>query len=93
MNLGGTSESWGYGDRGDAFHNGRRVGGWHIGFIAGSVVTFRLDLTGKGTMSVAVDDKPMIHVYDNMKKVGSVQHFIPAVDLYSGSSIEFLGFQ
>jgi hypothetical protein len=37
-----------------------------------------LDLTGTGTMSVAVDDKPMIQVYDNMKKnKGSRQHFIP----------------
>jgi hypothetical protein len=53
-----------------------------------------LDLTGTGTMSVAVDDKPMIQVYDNMKKnKGSRQHFIPAVYLFDASSIEFLGLQ
>jgi hypothetical protein len=92
-NLGTTEESWGYGGYGDAYHNGRRVGGWHVGFSTGSIVTFRLDLTGKGTMRVAVDDEPMVLVYDNMKKGVSFERFIPVVYLFDASSIQILGFQ
>jgi hypothetical protein len=90
-NLGHNGASWGYGGHGDAFHNDRRVGGWHVGFTTGSIVTFSLDLTGRGTLSVSVDEKPMIRVFDDMKK-GNEQ-FIPAAFLYNDARIEFLGFQ
>jgi SPRY domain len=89
--LGTTGTSWGYGGRGDAFHKGRRVGGWHVGFTTGSIVTLFLDLTGRGTLSVSVDEKPLILVFDDMKK-GNKQ-FMPAAFLYNDARIEFLGFQ
>jgi hypothetical protein len=92
-NLGTTGVSWGYGGYGDAWNNDRQVGGWHVGFSTGSIVTFRLDLTGKGRMRVAVDDEPMVLVYDNMKTEGRFEYFIPAVYLFDASSIQILGFQ
>jgi hypothetical protein len=40
---------------------------------------------------VSVDEKPLIRVFDDMKK-GNEQ-FIPAAFLYNYAKIEFLGFQ
>jgi hypothetical protein len=86
--LGESEKSWSYGGLGDACHNNCRVGGWHVGFTTGSIVTLSLDLTGRGALSVSVDEKPLILVFDGMKK-GNEQ-FIPAVFLYNKSScIEF----
>lgn len=96
--LGDTDSSWGYGGHGDAWHNGRRVwmGGWHVGFDSGSIVTLHLDLTksqgeggGGGTMSVSVDGKAMIQLFDGMDILNT---YYPAAYLLEGSSIEFLGF-
>jgi hypothetical protein len=90
-NLGDTPASWGYGGHGDAWHKNRRVGGWYIRFGAGSIVTFHLDLTEGGTLSVSVDEKPKVNVFDGMKAKHS--KFIPAAYLYNKSRVEFLGFQ
>jgi SPRY domain len=87
MNLGESSYSWGYGGGGDAWHNCNRVGGWHVGFGTGSIVTLRLE---GDTMSVTVDGKPMVQVFQGMRTFGS---FVPAVFLFNDCIIEFLGFQ
>lgn len=83
----------------DSWYDKRRmwVGGWHVGFDTGSIVTLSLDSTkseeGEGaTMSVSVDDKAMIPVFDRMGITGH-DKFYPAAYLFEGSSIEFLGFQ
>jgi hypothetical protein len=89
--LGESDKSWSYANTGYTCHNNCRVGGWHVGFTTGSIVTLSLDLMGRGTLSLSVDDKPLIRVFDGMKK-GNEQ-FIPAAFLHKQSSIEFLGFQ
>jgi SPRY domain len=86
MNLGESSYSWGYGGGGDAWYERCRVGGWHVGFGTGSVVTFRLE---GGSMSVSVDGKPMVQVFQGMRP----GCFVPAVFLFNGCSVEFLGHQ
>ena len=55
------------------------------------MLTFVLDLTADGTLSVGVGEKPLMLVFSNMKDQGD--EFVPAVFLRNGARVEFLGFE
>ena len=53
-----------------------------------------LDLTNGGSLSLKVDDKPSVYVFQNMKKgnvVSALYGFVPMASV-SFARIEFLGF-
>ena len=82
---------WAYGSLGDAWTSGKKIQQKFRPFDE-SVVTFFLDLDGIGTLSVAVDDKPPVFVFTDMKQYA--QAFVPAIEIHdSKSRAIFLGFE
>lgn len=82
---------WAYGSLGDAWTGGKKIQRTFRPYDE-SVVTFFLDLDGNGTLSVAVDDKPPVLVFTDMKQYA--QAFVPAIEIHdSKSRAIFLGFE
>ena len=60
------------------------------------IFTFTLDLTAKGTLTASVDGKDPVMPFDDIlgDLIDSTRpSFVPAVSLWKGSSIKFLGFE
>ena len=62
------------------------------GFVQGSILTFTLDLTGRGVLSVCVNRGVSCIICENMLKLGKPRSFVPVVGMTTPGTVRFKGF-
>ena len=91
--IGNQIGGWGYFGQGMAHNNGIQYKRKLPSFQKGSTITFLLDLTEEGSLSVTIDNgRPMFRLFSDMLQIGQ-QGFIPAVALEKPAKVRFLGFE